>query len=788
MDVRDLVKQGRVQEAMSRLRAQLARKPNDADALFMLGQLLLGQRRTRGAERCFNDLQALWPEHAGVRLFLGECLRAEGRIAEAEAAYRAAMTLSAADAMPAFRLASLLHEAGRVEDAREAYRETLARDPAHAHAHNNLAALLVGAGELQAGLEHYAEALRHAPGLHAARLSLASISTRLGQPDVAATHYRAVLAREAGNEAALRGLGTVLLAGRQTNSRTLAEAEACWRRLVAQHPGDRQALANLAVVLVAQSRHAEAVPLFERVIGGAERRGGDADFVVGTDLVELYAQALAGAGRKGEAIHLREQLCAHNPDSLDDAIALVGLRLESARWDGLTALIEGLGARQGPAAGEVQPRDAIRTPGLTLAQLRAVAAARGATRLPAVAPSTPQADVAAVAKPAQAQSGGVGGDASNARLRVGYVSADLGVTAAASVLAGVFERHDRASFEIFAYRSGEADGSAPHPRFEHAVDAFRDVRNADDAALVAKIRDDRVDILVDLSGWSTGNRLSALAARPAPLQAGWFGFPGTVGVPGLLDYIIGDKVVTPLAEAGFYAETIAQLPHCCLPNDDARTLPAAPARAAEGLSDDALVLCCFNPVFTLNPAVADAWAQILQALPTAVLWLLADRDAAVMRRIEDAFAERGVARERIVWAAPKDSTDAHLARLQLADLALDTWPYNAGAAAADALWAGVPLVSLRGEVFTARTSESQLRALGLERLVAADAAAYVRLVVELATDPEGLRSLRTGLRRRRKTRPLFDTAGLARDLERLYQAMWRQHQSGERVPISLAPV
>lgn len=785
MDVRDLVKQGRVQEAMSRLRAQLARKPNDADALFMLGQLLLGQRRTRGAERCFSDLQALWPEHAGVRLFLGECLRAEGRVAEAEAAYRAAMALSAADAMPAFRLASLLHEAGRVEDAREAYRETLARDPAHAHAHNNLAALLVGAGELQAGLEHYAEALRHAPGLYAARLSLASISTRLGQPDVAATHYRAVLAREAGNEAALRGLGTVLLAGRQTNPRTLAEAEACWRRLVAQHPGDRQALANLAVVLVAQGRHAEAAPLFERVIGGAERRGGDADFVVGTDLVELYAQALAGAGRKDEAIHLREQLCAHDPDSLDHAIALVGLRMESARWDGLTALIEGLGARQGTPAGEVQPRDAIRTPGLTLAQLRAVAAARGATRLPALAPSTPQGDVAAAAKPAQAHSGG--GDASNAKLRVGYVSADFGVTAAASVLAGVFARHDRASFEVFAYWSGEADGSGPHPRFEHSVDAFRDVRNADDAALVAKIRDDRVDILVDLSGWTAGNRLSALAARPAPVQAGWLGFPGTVGVAGLLDYIIGDKVVTPLADAGFYAETIAQLPHCCLPNDDARALPAASARASEGLSDDALVLCCFSPVFKLNPAVADAWAQILQAVPKAVLWLLADPDAAVMRRIEDAFAERGVARERIVWAAPKDSAEQHLARLQLADLALDTWPYNAGAAAADALWAGVPLVSLRGEVFTARTSESQLRALGLERLVAADAAAYVRLVVELASDPDGLRSLRTGLRRRRKTRPLFDTAALARDLERLYQAMWVQHQTGERAPISLAP-
>lgn len=743
--------------------------------MFQLGQLLLSQRRTRAAERCFADLVALWPEHAGARLFLAECLRAEGRVSEAEQAYRTAAALDGVDAAPAFRLATLLHEAGRHEDARAAYGQALTRNPAHAHAHNNLAALLLQAGDLEAALGHYVEALRHAPELHSARLSLASIAARLGRAEVAAEHYRAVLVKDSRNEAALRGLGELLLDARSFDTRALAEAEACWRGVCELQPDDRQALANLGAVLGRQTRHAEAADVFERVIRSGTRRGRGDDFVVGIDIVENYAMALVGAKRKDEAVHLFEQLRASRPDNLDYALELAALRLQTANWAGLPALLESLKAQeQGRTVGKCTPLNAIRTPGVTAATQLNVAAAHGAALLPPLAPPAPVPDDGSA-------------DGAGRRLRVAYVSADLRMHPVGILLAGVLEHHDHQAFEIFAYSSGVDDGSVWRRRFESAVDVFCDVGELEDQALAARIRDDGIDILIDLAGWTDGERLAAFAHRPAPVQVGWLGFPGSVGVPGLLDFIIGDRVVTPLADAPYYAETIAQLPHCYLPNDDSRPLAAPPSRDDEGLPDDAVVLCCFNAVYKLTPMVADAWARILHAVPRAVLWLRSDKDAVVMERIEEAFAVRGIARERIVWAGRKERVEDHVARVQLADLALDTWPYNSHATAADTLWAGVPLVTLRGEVFAARVGESQLRALGLERLVAADVDAYVELVVGLANDPEGLRSLRTGLRRRRKTRPLFDTAGFTRDLERLYQAMWRQYRAGERAPISLDP-
>jgi predicted O-linked N-acetylglucosamine transferase (SPINDLY family) len=773
MDVRDLVKQGRVQEAMSRLRAHLARKPEDPGALFQLGQLLLAQRRTRSAERCLADVVRQWPEHARAHAFHAECLRADGRLSEAESAYRKAVELDPADADAPFRLATLLHEAGRVDAARDAYLQVLERNPANAHAHNNLAALLLQAGALEPALSHYVEALRHAPALSSARLSLASISARLGRPEVAADHYRAVLVRDPGNEIALRGLGDLLLARTQAGTRTLAEAEACWRTLSERYPDDRELMGNLGVVLGRQGRHEEAAALFERVIRGGARRGRGDDFVVGVELVENYAMALAEAKRLDEALHIYAQLHANQPANVDLAAELAALRLECVDWAGLPELLDSIAASPALPSGKCRPLRAQWVPGLSASQHLAFAGAHGALVLP------PLSERSGVQAPP--------GDTLPRRLRIAYVSPDLRTHPVGILLAGVLERHDHEGFEVFAYSSGVDDRSEWRCRFEAAADVFRDVRELEDDAVAECIRKDGIDILVDLSGWTEGERLATFARRPAPVQVGWLGYPGTVGVKGLLDYIIGDKVVTPLADAPHYTETIAQLPHCYLPNDDSRPLLPAPERASEGLPEEAVVLCCFNQVYKITPAAMDAWVRVLQAVPDAVLWLRPDKDAAVMERLIAQFVGRGVARERIVWADRKASVDEHVARLQLADLALDTWPYNSHATAADTLWAGVPLVTLRGNTFAGRVGESQLRALGLEHLVAEDVDAYVEKAIALARDRDALRSLRTGLRRRRKTRPLFDTARFARDLERMYREMWRQHLAGERAPISLDP-
>ncbi|MBF0181167.1 MAG: tetratricopeptide repeat protein [Magnetococcales bacterium] len=369
------------------------------------------------------------------------------------------------------------------------------------------------------------------------------------------------------------------------------------------------------------------------------------------------------------------------------------------------------------------------------------------------------------------------------RLAIGYLSADFQDHPVALLLAGILEAHDRERFAITAYSLGQDDGGAMRRRVMAACDRFVDVGALSDTACAQRIAMDGIHILVDLQGFTRESRPEILARRPAPLVATWLGYPGTLGHPGLADYLIGDPIVTPPAHAAHFAETLALLPHCYLPNDRTRPIAATPSRAAAGLPEHGFVFCSFNAGYKFNPDSFAIWCRLLRDLPGSLLWLRRLPWPSAMTRLRDAARQHGIDPERILFAPKTPTGEEHLARLALADLALDTFPYNSHATGCDALWSGVPLLTRMGESLASRVGASLLSAVGLPELITREWESYAELAMELARHPQRLSSLRQRLWRNRTTSPLFDTAGFTRDLESLYERMWQQQRTGKRAMI-----
>jgi predicted O-linked N-acetylglucosamine transferase (SPINDLY family) len=361
------------------------------------------------------------------------------------------------------------------------------------------------------------------------------------------------------------------------------------------------------------------------------------------------------------------------------------------------------------------------------------------------------------------------------RLRLGYLSADFRTHATSQLLVQVLEQHDRKAFEVFALSTGPDDGSALRQRVVKAVEHFVELHGASHAQVAQRIRQLGIDILVDLKGATYDTLLPVLAARPAPLQVTWLGFPGTTGAP-YIDYLIGDPVVTPLADAAHFAEKIAQMPVCYQPNDARRERPVPSARADWGVSDDALLLCGFHQSYKISKEVFDVWCALLRERDDAVLWLL-QWNTNVQDRLRAEARARGIDAQRLVFA-PVVPLQQHISRLACADIYLDTWPCNAHTTASEALWAGVPVVTLQGRAFAQRVASSLLHAVQLDELVCHDVDGYRDAVLALAADAPRRAALKAHLARQQYCSPLFDGSAYARDLEALLRRMWQQALSG----------
>jgi predicted O-linked N-acetylglucosamine transferase (SPINDLY family) len=365
--------------------------------------------------------------------------------------------------------------------------------------------------------------------------------------------------------------------------------------------------------------------------------------------------------------------------------------------------------------------------------------------------------------------------AHDGRLRLGYLSADFHTHATSQLLVQVLEHHDRQAFEVFALSTGPDDGSALRRRVVNAIEHFEELHGASHAQVAQRIRELGIDILVDLKGATYDTLLPVLAARPAPLQLTWLGFPGTTGAP-YIDYLIGDPVVTPLEHAGHFAEKIAQMPLCYQPNDARRERPQHSTRADWGVPDEGLLLCGFHQSYKISEEVFDLWCGLMREREDALLWLL-QWNTNVQDRLRTEAHARGVDPQRLLFA-PVVPLQQHMSRLACAEIYLDAWPCNAHTTAGEALWAGVPVVTLQGHAFAQRVASSLLHAVQLDELVCQDVAGYRNTVLALAADAPRRAALKAHLARQQCCSPLFDGAAFARDLEALLRRMWQQALRG----------
>lgn len=376
---------------------------------------------------------------------------------------------------------------------------------------------------------------------------------------------------------------------------------------------------------------------------------------------------------------------------------------------------------------------------------------------------------------------------SHERIRVAYLSGDFHEHAVAYLVAGLFERHDRSRFEVTGLSFSSDRDSPLRRRICAAVEHFVDVRHNSDQEIADLVLEREIDIVVDLMGYTQNARTGILALRPAPIQVSYLGFLGTMGAD-FIDYIIADQIALPFDQQRYFSEKIVHLPDCFLVNDDRlRIEPHTPSRREAGLPAEGFVFCSFNNSYKLTEPMFELWMRLLHAVDGSVLWL-AEANPDMALNLRRAAERCGIDPGRLVFA-PRIPLAEHLARQRLADLFLDTIPYNAGATAAAALWSGVPVLTVLGKSFVGRMAASMLHSAGLPELAAQSLSDYEALASTIATDAAYCSSLKDKLARNRGVSPLFDTTRTTRHIEAAYDAMWRasrQDRPPERLAVTTA--
>ena len=355
------------------------------------------------------------------------------------------------------------------------------------------------------------------------------------------------------------------------------------------------------------------------------------------------------------------------------------------------------------------------------------------------------------------------------RIRIAYLSGDFRQHPIAQLMAEVFEKHSRSSFEVIGVSYGRDDGSDLRTRIVASLDGFHDVRDSSDREAARLVQGLRTDIVIDLTGYTHGCRPGILAHRPAAIAVNYLGYPGTMGAA-FIDYVIADPVVLPFDQQPFYVEKIVHLPDTYQPHDSQRKITAEiPTRQAAGLPESGIVFCCFNNAFKITREIFDLWMRLLGRVEGSVLWLLSSGEA-TNEHLRYEAKRQNIDPARLIFAERVPSEE-HLARYRLADLLLDTLPYGAHTTAREALWMGVPLVTCPGHAFASRVGASLLTAAGLPDLIAPDLGAYEELAHRLACEPQTLAECKQRLENQRSSAPLFSTERFVRHLETAYVTM-----------------
>jgi predicted O-linked N-acetylglucosamine transferase (SPINDLY family) len=814
----ELARQGKLGDAEAICREILRHQTDHSEALLLRGVIEVQSGRTAQAAESIRRCIRKDPTRAAAHALLGDALSSLSRPLEALESYQTALRLDSSLVSAHYGRGNVLLDLERPREALSSYDRVLQSKANDSEALFNRGNALFRLNELDAALESYARAVAVRPTYAAAHANHGAVLMLLRRPEAALASIEAALAIQPDFPDALYRRACALRALRKMQA-----ARDAFDRALQARPEHVESWVGRGDVLGALKRPADALADFDRALQlrpdcvAALRGRGDALLELGrpAEALQDHEAALQAALRLGQELadtfnsrgnSLRAlqrfseavasydeslRLDPHNPtvhynrgtaflrwgDREEQALAgyfrvlqlapdieyVAGSAFDLQRNRGDWSVIAPPASRESIIKSVLADEPVIAPFAFLSVTDSAAAQRRCAARF--------AADHCSTAGPARNDR-----RFGHKRIRLAYVSADLREHAVTYLMVGVLERHDRERFETVGISLRPAEPSAPGERVKKAFDRFIDVSTRSDQEVADLMREMEIDIAVDLGGFTAGFRTPIFNLRAAPVQVNYLGYPGTMGAS-FMDYLIADEFVIPPDRQEHYGERVVYLPNCFQANDDQRAISdSMTSREQHGLPTNGFVFCCLNNSHKINPSMFDIWMRLLSRVPGSVLWLLGE-NAPVRANFCREARSRGVAAERLIFAARAPYAE-HLNRLKLADLFLDTLPFNAGATASDVLWAGLPLLTCAGESFAARMSGSLLRAIDLPELISFDLEHYENRAAELALHPGSLQVMRSRLEQNRTRSPLFDTDGFRRNLEAGYTEMWRRNESG----------
>jgi protein O-GlcNAc transferase len=741
----NLYTQGQLQQALSDATEMLEKFPNSAVLYNIAGASNAGLMQFDAAVDSFKQLLKINPHYAEAYNNMGVALQDKGDPEAAIDSYKQALKIKPDYAEAYYNMGVALKDKGDLEAAIDSYKKALKCNSDYAEAYNNMGVALQDKGDLEAATASYKQALKINPDHAEAYNGIGNVLNAKGDPAAAIVSYKQALKINPDYAEAYYNMGVAL------NDKGDSEAAIdSYKQALKIKPDYAEAYNNMGVALKDKGDPEAAIGSYKRAIN-LKPDDAEAYYNMGVALVEKgaldagiksYEMALKikpdYQASRVDKLFLQSQICDWAALEQDRGlIATLGISTESIGFFGILPLED------------APERHRVRS------EILVEKLYKHKTPLPPAA------------KPSQEPQ----------RLRIGYFSADFQEHPVAYLMAKVLEVHDRMRFEVYGYSIGPARDDDMRQRLIKAFDVFIDVRDMSDQDVALLVRQDKIDIAIDLTGHTKNNRLGIFAYRAAPVQINYLGYPGTIGAD-FIDYIIADSVLIPSGYEQYYNEHILRLPNSYMPTDNTRPMSTRPmSRSEMDLPEDGFVFCCFNNNYKISPQEFDIWMRVLAKVEGSVLWLR-NSNAWSEDNLRTQAKIRGVDPSRLVFAG-RTPIEEHLARQKLADLFLDTFAFNAHTTAAEALWAGLPVVTKVGKGFAARVAASLLTAVDLPELITETEQEYEALILNLATNPERLAQIRKTLADKRLSAPLFDTALFTKHLEDGYQQVYQRYYDGK---------
>jgi protein O-GlcNAc transferase len=718
--------QGHLDEAIEAYNKVLLINPEMTDTIINLGQAFYSKGAIDKAVACCRRVNFKNPDNLDANLLLASAYLGQEKAELAKSHLRKVLAKEPNNVDALFKFALAEEKLDRLENALAGYQRIIELNPNLPEVFINIGRLYKTRHELNKAMECYQTALILNPAIAELQNNVGTIQLQLGEYSEAQKSFRKALEISPNYVSALHNLGNTF-----QKMGLLEEAIDCYRKTLIIEPDFIPAHYHLGLIYQTQKEHEQAIDCFRKALFL------NPDYTNAT--CYLY--------------HQLQYLCDWK--ELDD----LGARIDSATLDSLKNSRKpnevpflSISRRIDPAmdyeiakawSAEIDHR-AANAPGSLSAGVKFTHSCR----------------------------------ASKKKIIVGYLSNNFKNHPTGHLLSGMFRHHNRDDFAIYCYSFGEDDKSEFRKQIQSECDRFIEIGTLSYSEAARHIHHDKVDILVDLVGFTHGHRMQIAAMRPAPIQVRWLGMAGTTGAD-FFDYIILDSIVVPQDHAEFYSEQLVLMPHCYQVNNrDQDIAQNSWSKEDMGLPENAFVFCCFCSRYKLDPIIFDAWLRILNKNSRSVLWLMGGNKTAG-KNLKKYAQVKGVRSDRLVFAFPLPKAE-HLSRLQHADIVLDTHIVNGAATTSDALWAGVPVLTLQGSHFASRMSSSILTAIGLPELITYDLKTYETLAVRLAQNSEGLNSIRKKLAENRLTQPLFDTHRFITNLESAYKEMRRIFLAGEK--------